>query len=357
MLQLLSLDNYRNLHGEWQLQPGANLIIAPNASGKSNLIESIFLLDTNRLLRLAEDQSAVIGPKAEYTRIRAETDTFALEMSLTNGGNLTKVVKLNDKKTTPAKLRGKLASVLFAPHSVDLISGSPAVRRDDLDLFLANSDHHFLTISTKYTKILRNRNSLLRQLRDNGGNPHDLQYWDENLIDLGTQVYQARTEFLNEIAELVKQMAEAFYHSEVPALACKYHSRLYEVDPDYGVAMRAKIETNQDKEIAVGQSLYGPHRDDYSFIYNEKDLRLFGSRGEQRLGVLIWKLAQAEYIKQQTANEPLILLDDITSELDDEHRQNVAEFLLDKGYQFILTAAAGEDVPQILRAKSNQLNL
>lgn len=357
MLQLLALDNYRNLTGEWELDPAGNLIIAPNASGKSNFLESIFLLDTNRLLRLAEDQSAAVGPVSTHTRIQAETDKYKLEINFVNESVLVKTVKLNDKKTTPQKLRGKLSTVLFAPHSVDLISGSPAVRRDDLDLFLAGSDPTFLTLNTKYHKILRNRNSLLRQLREHGGNQDDLSFWDTNLLELGIQVYEARTHFLQEIAEFVREMAQAFYHTEVPTLVCEYHSRLHEIDPDYGVAMRAKVEANRDKEIAVGQSLYGPHRDDYSFVYNGKDLRLFGSRGEQRLGVLIWKLAQAEYLAAKTGNQPLILLDDITSELDDMHRENVAEFLLSREYQFVLTAAAAEDVPAKLRERAKNLQL
>jgi len=357
MLAQLQLTNYRNISGDFKLE-GANLIIAPNGSGKSNLLEAIYMLSLGKSFRPVGGLDEYIGPDQEFAKVEAKVDNTELMLVVSNGKRLQRRYYLNSKIVSQTKLIGKLPTVLFAPHTVGLVSNDPASRRTDLDDFLSQLDSEYADQLKRYSKVLKNRNALLRHIRDQNGQTKELQYWTHELSRLGSALHSLRMQFFEEILKFMQATASSLYSAESVDFKPDYQPNIAADPSEYCDTLLQKYTDNLEKEIIVGQTLYGPHKDDYSISLDGKDLRFLGSRGEQRLAVLIWKLAQHDYLFAKTNQNALLLIDDLLSELDEAHRITVAQALLaDNRYQFILTSADKGDVPDLLLKKANRLRI
>jgi DNA replication and repair protein RecF len=230
---------------------------------------------------------------------------------------------------------GNLRVVLFRPEDIDLVLGSPSVRRNYLDYVLEQADREYRRSSLSYQKGLRQRNKLLERIRDGEAERKQLLFWDKLLIKNGEVITAKREEFLNFVGEKIKKRGMPL--------------KLYY---DKSTISEARLKQYADNEIGAAKTLVGPHRDEFQFIYQragklEKDLSLYGSRGEQRMAVLGVKLAELEYLDQSIngeADRPVLLLDDIFSELDHDHREVVLS-LLEK-QQTIITATDSHLIPK-----------
>lgn len=321
VIKSLQLQNFRSYKDkEFKFQNGITLIVGPNTSGKTNLLEAIYLLTTGESFR-AQIEEEMISYGKELARVKAKVideEENELEILLTTGqlGNKTTMKKqylINGVRKRMLDFLGCLNCVFFGPEDLEIAIGSPAVRRDYLDSVLEQIDRDYRRASLSYKKTLRQRNRLLEQIRDKGRARSSLFLWDKLLLENGEVISQKREEFIN----FVNQQPNYFGD-----LVINYEQSI--VSPQ-------RLKNYQEKEIAAGMTIIGPHRDD--FIINlveedkERNLHLFGSRGEQRTAVFSLKLAELEFMAKKIDQRPVLLLDDIFSELDHQRRQRLVEVI------------------------------
>jgi DNA replication and repair protein RecF len=343
MIERLSLDQFRNFKSKkLEFSSLINVIVGPNASGKTNILESLFLLSTGKSFkaRLEEEMvnyfsemARVIGvlrvdahdkKPLESESSSGESEKTRLEVILTRG-------ELNIESSFPQKVprkkllvnqisrrlidfAGILKVVLFAPQDLDLVTQSPNLRRRFLDTVLSQVDREYRRSILSYEKGLRQRNRLLWKIREEGLSRSQLLFWDKLLIKNGDYISRAREEFISFVNTI--QFEEPLSD--------------FEIEYDKSAISEARLEQYAEEEVMAATTLVGPHRDDFIFKSKSKggrDIALFGSRGEQRMAVLWLKIAEYSFIETKTKDKPVFLLDDIFSELDHKNRLIVFDFL------------------------------
>lgn len=317
-LQKITLTNFRNykLRGV-EFDERVNLVIGPNTSGKTNLMEAIYLLATGNSFR-AQRESEMINFGEEIARVKAQTSA-ELEIILTTGklgGKRVakKIYKINGVNKRKSDFVGALKVVLFRPEDIDLILGPPSLRRDYLNDVLSSVDREYARCLLSYKKGLRQRNRLLDKIRDGGAQRTQLLFWDQLLIKNGQVLTEKREEFIGFLNKNLKNL---------------------KIDYDKSLVTYKRLEKYREAELALGATLVGPHRDEImiSNIKNQKakigkrNLAIFGSRGEQRLAILALKFLELRFIERKTEERPVLLLDDIFSELDRKHRRKVIKII------------------------------
>ncbi len=336
-LTQISLQNFRNYtKSKFEFSLDTTLIIGANTSGKTNLMEAISFLSTGRSFRTDKDEEIVRFGES-IARISGEVkdgpELGAIIQAQNIGRSRVKKYLVNGVSKNRSDFAGNLIIVLFSPVDLDIIINSPLFRRRFLDNVLGQVDREYRMALVSYAKGLRQRNSLLEQTRESGiRNERQFEYWDNLLIDTGTLISKKREEFIEFINDFAKDIFDfaTFY--------------------DKSVISKSRLIEHHEAEVSSGVTLVGPHRDDISFyMYNPStsaeqatthDIRLFGSRGEQRITVLQLKLIEISYIEKKTSERPILILDDIFSELDQNHIKLILEFL--KGQQSIITATHKE---------------
>lgn len=321
----------------WQFEPGLNLFVAPNGSGKSNLIEALRLLSTGKSWRTNKTEE-LIAWEAELSRLKTKLrhtsdEEAELEQLLTHGqvqGKRTarRSYKLNGVGKRRADIVGELATVLFIPEEMEVFQAGPSARRDLLDNVLSQTDRKYRQALQQYEQALRRRNKLILQLREHEVGRRDFFYWDQLLVQHGSYVQEQRREFLHWLSQ------EAGLRET------------YQVEYDDSLISEARLHQYANQEVAAGHTLVGPHKDDWRMLVvrqgQGRDMAVYGSRGEQRLSLLWFKLREVEYLKQKLGEDPVLLLDDVFSELDDEN----CHYLLaaTSGLQTIVTTVPGQEV-------------
>lgn len=338
-LSSINLKDFRS-YGEKSLNltKAITVIVGRNAIGKTNILESIILLSLGRSFRTGKDEE-MIRFGQDFGRVSGVVDGQSLEVVLTRGlWQGKKVSKKRYLSNGVAKMRkdfiGHLKTVLFEPRDLDLIIGTPAVRRDYLDFIISQVDLEYDRSLLSYQKGIRQRNRVLTFIREGRGKLMQLEFWNRLLIKNGDIIRSRRDNFIN----FANNILNTDHKSNLP----KYHL-IYTPSP----ISEKRLEEHQAAEIATGNTLVGPHRDDFEVYQDsngekERDLATFGSRGEQRLAVLALKLVQLQFIKQETQEKPILLLDDVFSELDQYHDQLVMQLI--SGQQAIITTTGFDNI-------------
>ena len=366
-LELAEFRSYRTL--TLPLDRSGATLVGQNASGKSTVLEAISMLSTMRSPRAGSDREVISWDSGvdlgvePYARMVGRADTvdgpLTIEVGLQVGpageGPLRKQIKVNQQPTRAVDAVGYLRSVLFTPDDVDLVSGPPSGRRRFLDILLSQHDRSYIRSLSSYARVLEQRNSLLRQLAKSrvaaGSVAGQLQFWDEQLIDHGSLVVSRRRLAIARLGEAVTRYGERFESSG--PLSISYEANLGTsflaataalVDGAHveAVARRdfAQVLTlRRDDELRRGVSLVGPHRDDIGISHHGRSLATYGSRGQQRTAVIALKLAQADLLGLADGDPPVVLLDDVTSELDPTHRDTLLQIVDASGAQILLTTA------------------
>jgi DNA replication and repair protein RecF len=331
MITKVTLDNFRNFKKKiFSFSPKISIIIGPNASGKTNILEGIYLLSTGKSFK-ARLEEEMVNYDEEVARVKGDL----LEAVLTRGEirmGTTRVGRAPRKKLfingVPRRMvdfTGKIKMVLFGPQDLDLVTESPSIRRKFLDNVLSQVDREYQRMLMSYEKGLRQRNKLLLRIREEGVSRSQLLFWNQLLVKCGDYISEKREKLINFINE-----REGL------------NSQHFEIKYDKSVISEGRLEQYKEEEVAAATTLVGPHRDDFSFEIKTgkgktRNLASYGSRGEQRMGILWLKLAELTYIEKTSGEKPTLLLDDIFSELDHEHRDVVME--LAHNQQTIITTA------------------
>jgi len=343
----LKLDHFRNYQTlAIKPGPGLNILVGLNAQGKSNLLESLYLLATSKSSRAGKDTELIqFGEQQTCVSadvIRAKNSDIEIEMTL----SLTekKTARINGvKHTRLAEVIGQLNAVLFDSGDLEIIRGEPAIRRRFLDLEISQTSPRYVLALGSYRKTLEQRNRLLRDLRDGhapGSARASLLAWNESLSQHGARLLERRRLFLDRLAQLASETHQVLSDGrdtlEVSYLPSFPLGDLTEAD---AIQARFLEELAQvaGEEAARGTTVRGPQRDDIAFLVNGQDCRGFGSQGQQRTVALSLKLAERRLIEELVGEPPLLLLDDVLSDLDDARRSLLFDLTAEAGSQTFLS--------------------
>ena len=371
-LRHLSLTHYRNYQRqEIEFCQGSVLLLGDNAQGKSNLLEDIFLLATTRAERASSDGDlidwAALDEPQPVARVAAQVERrdgpLALEVVIaaragrTKDGRVTasKRLRVNGVARRQIDFVGQLTAVLFATHDLELIGGPPAERRRYLDTTLSQLDRAYAQALPRYTKVVTQRNALLRRIQEGAADAGELSFWDDELARDGAVLMRARAAAVEALAQYARDgHARVSGHTEELAIAYQPRldgwdgARVQAAADSIAGALRDQLTSRRGRDIGAGQTLTGPHRDDLSLALNGVAAASFASRGQQRTAALALRLAEARFLADGKGDLPVVLLDDVLSELDEQRRRAVLESL--GGWdQLIITSADadrfGEGLP------------
>lgn len=345
ILKELTLRDWRNYDSTTiALHPTLNVFLGPNGQGKTNLLESIFYLCYGKNFRGNKDRELVHWNR-QFFRLEA---LFALdETSRTHHLEIyydavrRKAVKLNGVRYGRLRtLPVRLAAVLFTPDDLGIIKGGPAERRRFIDRELEALFADYEQTRHSYERVLSQRGELLRDIRRRRAEREQLVPWNLQLVELGVRMIRRRLDLLAFLVPQARRV-HAFLTGEKGSFNVTYQSSLGQVLHENDAVMKthflerlAEVET---EEIARGQSLLGPHRDDLIFYENGIDLRTYGSQGQQRTAILSMKMAAIDAYEQHLGTKPLLLLDDVMSELDFDRQRAVMEIVIKKQIQTFIT--------------------
>ncbi len=356
-LQEIGLTNFRNYDQiNTQVGPYLNIIVGDNAQGKTNLLEAIYLAAVGKSHRTNRDQELVRW-SAEFFRIHLAINkgNSLLKLEITYNLEKRKQYKLNGvSKTKLVDLLGNFNAVLFAPEHLMLVKGSPHERRRFLDSEISQTSPVYFHNLQQYLRVLQQRNNFLKSLKGNQARPELLEVWNLQLVELGSKIITKRLEVLkklNPLARLIqrritdgKENMEITYNSTLGSVASLTPVQLTD-------RFLELLQQNFKQEVKRGYTLVGPHRDDLILKVNEYDVRLYGSQGQQRTTALALKLAELEFIKAETGQYPVLLLDDVMSELDLSRRMFLLESIQDRIQTFV-TATGLDYFPEKILEKA-----
>jgi DNA replication and repair protein RecF len=383
----LSLTNFRNFARlDLDIPRGSMLLVGANAQGKTSLLEAVYYLSTyisfhassdRQLLNFlsAREPLAVARIVADFAHNKEALpggaqarsrpgETHQLEVRIiqeSNGFNgsprLRKEILLDGVKRRVSEVVGQFNAVLFLPQMLQIIEGAPEERRRYLNLALAQVLPRYAPALSEYTNALSQRNALLKQLGERGGDPEQLTYWDEQLVTFGAELIRARIQAVLELERLASAAHRDLTRAgEVLRLVYEpSYDPLPQPDSQYALPIRApldrsglglekirqgfleKLTSLRGEEIARGVTTTGPHRDELRFLSNGVDLGTFGSRGQARTAMLAMKLAEVEWMKAKTGQWPVLLLDEVLAELDSQRRADLIDRLAQCEQAFLTT--------------------
>ncbi len=363
-------QNYRNLQQfEVDFDPNVNIFIGQNAQGKTNLLEAIYFLALTRSHRTSNDKELIAFGK-DYANVSGHIYKSQIDLSLrvliTTKGKKVWVNRVEQAKLS--KYVGQLNAILFSPEDLDLIKGAPNLRRRFMDQEFGQISAEYLYFAGKYKQVLQQKNNYLKQLAK--GEAHDtmfLEVLSDQLAGVAAEVIVRRFQFLNYLDQYARD-AYAHISTSAEKLEVIYRPSVKEISVKDSVEevyhkVLNNFQNNQKLEILKGTTLSGPHRDDIDFELDGKNAHLYGSQGQQRTIALSIKLAEIQLVHQLTDEYPLLLLDDVMSELDHNRQSALLNYIHGKTQTFITTTdlegISWEIIkkPKIYRIKSGQIYL
>ncbi|NCU18253.1 DNA replication/repair protein RecF [Pallidibacillus pasinlerensis] len=344
-IKKLNIKHFRN-YNELSItfDNKVNVIIGENAQGKTNMMEAIYVLAMAKSHRTANDKELIHWDE-DYAKIEGwlekRNNTLPLELVITKKGKKAKLNHLEQSKLS--QYIGNMNVVMFAPEDLNLVKGSPTVRRRFIDMEIGQVSPVYLHNVSLYNKVLHQRNQYLKILqRKQQTDLNLLDIYTEQLIDLAVKIVTKRFEFLHLLQDWAKSIHSSISRG-LEELEIRYKSSIEVSDGDDLSKMineyKEKYERVKEREIERGVTLFGPHRDDLLFFVNSRDVQAFGSQGQQRTTALSVKLAEIELIKSEIGEYPILLLDDVLSELDDYRQSHLLSTIQGKVQTFVTTTS------------------
>lgn len=345
IIKSLQLTDYRNYEMlQLNFSPSINVFIGENAQGKTNVMESIYVLALAKSHRTSNDKELIRWGK-EYGKIEGIVENrygdFPIELTITNKGKKGKVNHLEQLKLS--NYIGQMNVIMFAPEDLNVVKGSPNVRRRFIDMEIGQISSVYLNDLLTFQKILKQRNQFLK-------NNQGKQNIDDVLLDIYTEQYvQAAVRIIRkrfEFIKLLQEWAEPIHQNisrGLENLKIEYSTvkglDLNWTSEEMVTFLKVKLDESKKREIDRGVTLIGPHRDDLIFFVNDYNVQTFGSQGQQRTTALSLKLAEIELMKQETNEAPILLLDDVLSELDDYRQSHLLNSIQNEVQTFVTTTS------------------
>ena len=336
-IESLELNNYRNYDSlSMQFENGTTILYGDNAQGKTNILEALYVSTTTKSHRGSRDKEMIrLGFDEAHIRMCVNKNQMSHRVDMHLRGSKSKGVAIDGipiKRSS--ELLGICNIIFFSPEDLRIIKSSPSVRRRFIDMELCQLDKVYCHDFMKYNKILNQRNALLKQIYFKPSLKETLGIWDEQLVDYGCRVIRTRESFIKQVNDIMKEI----------------HGKLTGEHEQIHVEYIKSVETGEfadmlcmkwDKDLKYQTTSIGPHRDDLGFFINEIDVKSFGSQGQQRTTALSLKLSEISLVKQLIGESPVLLLDDVMSELDAKRR----DYLMDsiKDIQTIITCTGYDD--------------
>ena len=350
-MQITQIDlvSYRNYQKQRvAFGPSLNLLTGNNAQGKTNLIEALYYFSIGKAYRSSREEQLVPWGESQF-QIKADfcgrQGKSTIEIKYALVPKKCKEIFLGglplQKKS---QLSGLITSVLFAPENLTIVKGSPQERRRFLDYDLTQMSQLYASGLSKYHRLLNQRNALLKKIRIDGLTTRQyktqMELWNQQLIETGSQLIEKRLDTLDKLNPLTRLMqrkiSKGEENIELKYLLCQ--NKPVHSAQDVKEILSQMAEENWKEDLRLGTTQWGPHRDDFLLSYNGKDLKSYGSQGQQRSTVLALKLAELELFRGETGEYPLLLLDDVLSELDASRQKQLVEIIQDKAIQCFITS-------------------
>lgn len=346
-IKSIKLVNFRSWHDYHLDFDDVTILIGPNGVGKTNILESIWMLVDGRSWRTNHD-AEVIAWDNEFAKITAQiknTKDIELELILQKSNQPAggKTLKINGVRSRMIEVLGELPGVLFSPETIELINGAPALRRRFLDILLSQIDRNYALALLEYNKVLRARNHLLENIKHQRASIDELDFWDQKITQNGLFILKKRKSVIKFFTQNISQAYQDISHQKIMAKIIYHESAPEENFAEHLIA-------NRERDISQGNTISGPHRDDWLFYLDSRDLSTFGSRGEFRTAVLALKILELRYIEEEKKARPILLLDDIFSELDQERRHHLSNIVTSQ--QTIITTTDLDHIDKTLRDKA-----
>jgi DNA replication and repair protein RecF len=364
----LQLSNFRNYaRASLKLDRGLNLFVGDNAQGKSNLLEGIYLLSTLRSSRASSDADLVrrdvLQTEFPIARLACQVERSAgnLQLEVAIVGRTTdashragKQVRVNGVPRRASDAVGQLAAVLFTTLDIEIVAGPPLLRRRYLDMMISQVDRGYTRAMQRYARVVQQRNSLLKRVQSREANASELNFWDQELAHAGGIIMQARAEALGHLVpqamfqmERLTDGLESMQLTYKPALGGQDELDCPIDETEWTARMLKALAAIRSREIHTGATLVGPHRDDLVVEIDGMPSDSFASRAQQRTAALAMRIAEASYLRRALGDDPVVLLDDVLSELDARRRRGVLEFF-ESFQQTIVTTAEPDRVREVM---------
>lgn len=361
-LILRNFRNYRDL--EIEFPPGLLIFNGSNAQGKSNLLESIYILALTKSPKANSDKDLIRFDSLQsepFTRIAGtinrrghETSSVQIDIGLLesttlgnqgeSNGILRKQIRINGIPRRASETIGTINAVLFSSDDLSIISGSPSIRRKFLDVLISQFDQAYLKMLQQYQKIVAQRNHLLKKIGSGYGDLSELTFWDQEFCTLASKITQVR---LGAVSELFQLTLECYSNisSTGEAIKLDYLPTIREEAPGEppGLITEKTIQEVRNKELILGQTIIGPHRDDLSIKLNGSDLAKFGSRGQFRTMAIALRLAEGKLLTKKLSEEPILLLDDALSEMDSIRQRKILDSIGNTDQVLLTTVDSGQN--------------
>lgn len=342
-IKSLELKNYRNYEQlSMNFAGGTNLLYGDNAQGKTNIVEAIYLAATTKSHRGSKDREIIQFHHDEaHIRIHYEKQDIMHQLDMHLKKNRVKGVAIDRIPIRKSSdLLGQILVIFFSPEDLKIIKNGPSERRKFLDIELSQLERLYLYHLTKYNKVLMQRNNLLKQLKFQPNLVDTLEFWDLQLVKYGSEVIRYRRKFIDHLNMIIKQI-----HRKLTGNREEIQLE-YENNVEYDIFL-TELNKKRSVDLKYTTTSIGPHRDDISFIVNGIDIRKFGSQGQQRTAALSLKLSQIQLVKEVLHDTPVLLLDDVLSELDSNRKIYLLESIKDT-QTFITCTGLDEFISQHL---------
>ncbi|MBE5932125.1 MAG: DNA replication/repair protein RecF [Lachnospiraceae bacterium] len=337
VINSLALNNYRNyLSEEISFSDGINILYGDNAQGKTNVLEAIYMLATTKSHRTSKDKE-IINFNSDEGHIKANINKrdidYRIDMHLRrNKSKGVAIDRVPVKKTS--QIMGMVNVVLFSPEDLTIIKDSPSERRRFIDMELCQLNKIYYSNLSSYNKILNQRNNLLKNIYYDKSQMDMLDVWDSQLVDYGIKIIKDRNNFIDKINEIIIDIHKKLT-GDKENIVVRYDKNVNEEE------FARELCLKRDADLRYQSTQVGPHRDDISFYINDMDVKIYGSQGQQRTVALSLKLAEIELVKELIGDNPILLLDDVMSELDSSRRDSLLSSIND--IQTIITCTGYDD--------------
>ena len=354
-MELIHFRNYEKL--ELQPHPEINLFFGENGSGKTNLLEAIHFCSLGKSHRLSQDANAVlIGEKAAAVRVevRSRLSRSRIEIRLSPGEENIKSVWIDGNRASRlSEMMGLLRCVIFSPEDLNLIREGPAVRRRFLDMMISQISRPYFIALQQYRTAMNHRSAILRTARlENRPVSGMIEDFEQAMSDYAETIYRERFGHERFLSEMANEMYREISGREQETFQIQYRSYL-KSDRDGSPSLKEALRDCREEDMKNGTTSAGPHRDDLSLMLNSRNMKNYASQGQMRTGALSLKLAQLKVIQKVTGENPVLLLDDVMSELDPERRSNLLHILQDT--QTFITCTDRSDLSDYIHYRTYQV--